>query len=320
MSTFTQEQQTEIIKKARDLTATIMAEKNELKALQSQSFKPVPDAPARRILPPPAKVQPQYPPAPRANYSFTEHIKTYFKENTIMAVALLLFVAVILVVVIYLSYLKRLAELNEVLAQSPDYQKARAEAEIIADEQQQKLEAEAKAEQEKADAEYKEKKAHYDNVILPEYKNELAHWEIIQNKKIQIIKNELELNESALEQLYAETKLVSATYRALWILDWLYEDMSTSDHDIRYATELLDRDRQRLATTEAGRITQRAINNMNQTMMQGFSAVYNAIEDGNDIQEETMAILSKTRRDVNLGNIVGTVQRHNTNKILKGSK
>lgn len=320
MSTFTQEQQTEIIKKARDLTATIMAEKNELKALQSQSFKPVPDAPSRRILPPPVKIQPQYPPAPRANYSFTEHIKTYFKENTIMAVALLLFVAVILVVVIYLSYLKRLAELNEALAQSLDYQKARAEAERIADEQQQKLEAEAKAEQEKADAEYKEKKAHYDNVILPEYKNELAQWEIIQNKKIQIIKNELKLNESALEQLYAETKLVSATYRALWILDWLYEDMSTSDHDIRYATELLDRDRQRLATTEAGRITQRAINNMNQTMMQGFSAVYNAIEDGNDIQEETMAILSKTRRDINLGNIVGTVQRHNTNKILKGSK
>lgn len=320
MSTFTQEQQTEIIKKARDLTATIMSEKNELKTLQSQSFKPVPDAPARRILPPPVKIQPQYPPAPKSDYSFTEHIKTYFKENTIIAVALLLFVAVILVVVVYLSYLKKLAELNEVLAQSPDYQKARAEAERIADEQQQKLEAEFKAEQDKADAEYKEKKAHYDNVILPEYKVELAQWESIQNRKIQIIKNELELNESALEQLYAETKLVSATYRALWILDWLYEDMNTSDHDIRYATELLDRDRQRLATTEAGRITQRAINNMNQTMMQGFSAVYNAIEDGNDIQEETMAILSKTRRDVNLGNIVGTVQRHNTNKILKGSK
>ena len=31
MSTFTQEQQTEIIKKARDLTATIMAEEDELK-------------------------------------------------------------------------------------------------------------------------------------------------------------------------------------------------------------------------------------------------------------------------------------------------
>ncbi len=319
MSTFKQEQQTEIIKKARDLTATIMAEKDELKHLQAHRFKPIPEEPARFTLPQPGKIQPQYPPAPQSTYSFTEHIKVYFKENTLKAIVLL-FLPLILIVVIYFSYLNRLGKLNEALAQTPEYLKARAEAEETAAAQQQEIDAEFKAQQEKFDAEFKEQKAHYDNVILPEYKKELAQWENNRSRKIQIIENEIKLNQTALEELYKETKLVSATYRALWILDWLYEDMSTSDHDIRYATELLDRDRQRLATSEAGRITQRAINNMNQTMMQGFTAVYNAIEDGNDIGEETMAILSKTRRDVNIGNIVGTVQRHNTNKILKGSK
>ncbi len=319
MSTFTQEQQTDIIKKARDLTAAIMAEKDELKHLQAQRFKPIPEAPARFVLPQPDKIQPQYPPAPRSTYSFTDHIKVYFKENTLKAI-LLLPAFLILVVVIYFSYLSRLEEYNKVLAQTPEYLKARAEAEEAAAAQQQEQDAKYKAQQEKFDADFKENKAHYDNVTLPEYKIELAQWENNQQRKIQIIEDELALNQTALEELYKETKLVSATYRALWILDWLYEDMSTSDHDIRYATELLDRDRQRLATSEAGRITQRAINNMNQTMMQGFTAVYSAIEDGNDIGEETLAILSKTRRDVNIGNIVGTAQRHNTNKILKGSK
>ena len=319
MSTFTQEQQTDIIKKARDLTATIMAEKGELKQLQAQRFKPIPEAPSRFVLPKPDKIQPQYPPAPKSSYSYTEHCKVYFKENTLKAV-LLLPAFLILVVVIYFSYLSRLEEYNKVLAQTPEYLKARAEAEEVAAAQQQEQDAKYKAQQEKYDADYKEKKANYDNVTLPEYKTELAQWENNQQRKIQIIENELSLNQTALDELYTQTKLVSATYRALWILDWLYEDMSTSDHEIRYATELLDRDRQRLATVEAGRITQRAINNMNNTMMQGFAAVYSAIEDGNDIGEETLAILSKTRRDVNIGNIVGTAQRHNTNKILKGSK
>ena len=319
MSTFTQEQQTDIIKKARDLTATIMAEKGELKQLQAQRFKPIPEEPSRFVLPKPDKIQPQYPPAPKSSYSYTEHCKVYFKENTLKAV-LLLPAFLILVVVIYFSYLSRLEEYNKVLAQTPEYLKARAEAEEVATAQQQEQDAKYKAQQEKFDADYKEKKANYDNVTLPEYKTELAQWENNQSRKIQIIENELSLNQTALDELYTQTKLVSATYRALWILDWLYEDMSTSDHEIRYATELLDRDRQRLATVEAGRITQRAINNMNNTMMQGFAAVYSAIEDGNDIGEETLAILSKTRRDVNIGNIVGTAQRHNTNKILKGSK
>ena len=85
-------------------------------------------------------------------------------------------------------------------------------------------------------------------------------------RKIAIIEEEIRLNKEALDELYANTKIVSLTYRALWILSWLYNDMSTSDHDIRYATELLDRDRQRLATQEAGNIVRKSVGQVEQTM------------------------------------------------------
>jgi hypothetical protein len=128
---------------------------------------------------------------------------------------------------------------------------------------------------------------------------------------------EIRLNKEALDELYANTKIVSLTYRALWILSWLYNDMSTSDHDIRYATELLDRDRQRLATQEAGNIVRKSVGQVEQTMKVGFNAVYNAIEDGNELQLDTINNLSKMRRNMNTGNVIGTVQRHNTNKMLE---
>ena len=60
----------------------------------------------------------------------------------------------------------------------------------------------------------------------------------------------------------------------------------TSDHDIRYATELLDRDRQIKATTEAGTKIQEAINDMHSSMTAGFNAVYDAIDDGNEILDD----------------------------------
>lgn len=93
--------------------------------------------------------------------------------------------------------------------------------------------------------------------------------------------------------------------------------MSSSDHDIRYATELFDRDRQRIATLEGAKLTEAAINSMSAEMAGSMNAIYDAIEQGNDLQEDTINVLSKTRRDQNIGNILGIVQRHNTNKTLK---
>lgn len=53
-----------------------------------------------------------------------------------------------------------------------------------------------------------------------------------------------------------------------------------------------------------------AINDMHSSMLSGFHAVYDAIDEGNEI-------LAKTRRDQNLAAASGIIQRHNLNKLVK---
>lgn len=318
MSVYTQEQQVEIVRNARDLTATIEAEEHELYKLKSEKFREMPKAPVRKVLPQAPKILPQYPPIPKANYSFGEHLKIYFNENIARSVVLLVFLFLVFFALAFLSYSEKLKEMNEKLVREPEYLKARAEAEKVAVEQQKEADDKVRADQEKLDNEYEENKHNYETVIIPKYKEELLKWEENQQRKIQIIENELELNKETLNQLYNESKLISVTYRELKLLAWIYEDMNSSDHDIRYATELLDRNRQMALTEKVGLQAQNAINNMNQTMKSSFSALYSVIEEGNELQGETINILSKARRDINIGNVVGTVQRHNTNKYLDG--
>ena len=45
--------------------------------------------------------------------------------------------------------------------------------------------------------------------------------------------------------------------------------------------------------------------------------MWKTIEDGNELQLDTINNLSKMRRNMNTGNVIGTVQRHNTNKMLE---
>lgn len=50
MSKFTQNEETEIVKSARDITATIEYEEREVKRLKSESFSEPPEPPVRKIL------------------------------------------------------------------------------------------------------------------------------------------------------------------------------------------------------------------------------------------------------------------------------
>ena len=110
------------------------------------------------------------------------------------------------------------------------------------------------------------------------------------------------------------------TYRELWILCWLYDDMRTSDHDIKYATELLDRDRQRLKTDEAGNKTKLAIENMNANLARqlenvknaalfGMSQIYDAIEDNT-------ATLEKMDKHQQIAGAIDVAQRRKLNKSV----
>lgn len=328
MSRFTQEQQTEIIKHARDLTATIEFEERELNKLKVQKFKNVPTPPKHKEELWQEIFEPQYPPVPKTNYKYGDHIKSLLKieEGTnktmliIVAILVLIFAGWIIGVAFIasvVSYFQKKKEINEGLANSPEYLQAVADAERIAKEKQIEHDRLLDEKQKEHDLQYEKDKEHYDNVILPQYKKEKEEWENNRSRKVSILEEEVRLNREMLTTLYDETKLVSVTYRPLWILCWLYDDMSSSDHEIRYATELLDKERQLLATEKAGQIVTHAVGKLENSMLQGMNAIYNAIDYGNALQEETITEISKVRRDMNIGNIIGTVQRHNTNKMLE---
>lgn len=326
MNNYTQEQQTEILRCARNLTAAILTEEDEITRLQSIPLPQSPAEPAVYSIEPPLTIQPAYPPKPKTNYTYTDFVKDFLQEKNLTKTKLIILIIVLNGLLIFLlpiaflftfsEYKKKQNELNGELAKNPEYVEAVAEAERVAEEKNKEAHEEYLKEKERLEKLNKEAVEEYNNITIPQYNTELALWKNQQARKIEIISNDLQLNKETLENLYAETRMVSATYRELWILDWLYQDMSTSDHDIRYATELLDRDRQRLATEKAGQITVNAINSMTSDMRQGFTAIYEAIETGNEIQQSTLATLSKTRREMNVGNIIGAVQHHNTNKKL----
>ncbi len=77
MSKFTQNEETEIVKSARDITATIEYEEREVKRLKSESFSEPPEPPVRKILEKAKKVEPEYPEKPKTTYKYSE----YFKEK-----------------------------------------------------------------------------------------------------------------------------------------------------------------------------------------------------------------------------------------------
>ncbi len=317
MSKYTQQEETEIVRDAMTLTTAIQIEREELTKQRNAAFKPLPAAPIHKVLELP-QIHPQMPPLQKSNYSYLNYLSDTLKGNLTEIIKIIFFTwvtcGIYLWYFIYTSYFKKYRavkqEKDRQLAMDKAYLQAVEEARQKAAEEQQQIKDDIARQQAEIDAKYKSDLEHYQTIIVPNYNKELTHWKEVQAKKIAMLEEDLQLNQETLEQLYDTTKLISITYRELWILRWLYDDMHSSDHDIRYATELLDRDRQRLITAQSAQMVREAINSMHSSMMSGFCSVYEAIEDGN---EE----LAKLRRDQNLANIAGIVQRHHLNQQVK---
>jgi len=332
MSKYTKDEQIQIVGWAMNLEAAIQSEKAQLSALRNMRFKSKPTPPAT-----PETVKPNYPKAPKISFSNylkddTSTIgKLLTKQNIIKIVIALIVLEIIgailsatalsgigilisvvswfivpavggLYVKEYLEFLKNRKELSNKLAENtPEYVTAYNEAERIAKEKQESL-----------NLQYEKEKEKYETQLIPMYNQELSNWEASQEMKINIISDDLNANLNAQENLYNETKLVPKNNRSLNDLIWIYEDMSTSEHDFERAIDMLNANKQ-LAQSQQ---IESAIHNMNNNMQNSFSAVYYAIENGNDIAEEINNKLGKTRRDMNISNIVSTVQRHNIKKKL----
>lgn len=336
MSNYTQEQETEIVKDAMTLTTAIQIGEEELKRLKSERFKSKPFVPVHKVLDVP-NIQTQIPEAPKTQYRYPNFLEDLLKNKFVLIPIIVILICFIwsmkpfslgfgygLIMLIisavcfapfiligtYFLYKQKVNTLNQQLAQSPEYLKAVEDAKRIAKEKQQKAKEETAQKQAEIDAQYESDLDHYNTVTVPNYNKERDIWNENQEKKITTLEDDIELNKEILESLYDTTRKISNTYRELWVLRWLYDDMSSSDHDIRYATELLDRDRQRLATEQSGRMVKEAVDEMHSSMMSGFNAVYEAIEDGN---EE----LAKMHRDQNIANAINIAQKHKLNKTLR---
>ena len=173
---------------------------------------------------------------------------------------------------------------NTALANSPEYCNAVAQI-------QHENARIAQTEQARLDSQYNDALTRYNTEVIPsynktvslhkaEYSSMLANhnqekkeWERERAETLRILEEDATKNEEALKNLYDSTNIISAHYREIPILEWLYDDMSTSDHDIRYATELLDRHRQRIATEEAKERTAHAIDGLSEAMKSGMNEI-----------------------------------------------
>jgi hypothetical protein len=137
--------------------------------------------------------------------------------------------------------------------------------------------------QEEADADYQIQKHEYDTEILPKY-----------HEEVEKAKYDLKIAKAALDDLYSTTKIVPLQYREIPILQYIYDTISTSDFDVKYTIELYEKNEQR--KLDEARLYEQ--------------------QQANQLASEQNDIAEKIRRDQNIANVVGAVQRHNTNKAL----
>ena len=214
-------------------------------------------------------------------------------------------------VVILLKSFKYKSNLEQIKAdyiESAEYKQAVAEAYQAADNKNKIIkcnyEAQLKANQEKYDAELASRRSAYANAmkayranmdkynkLYSEWENETQAWKkekeswmYTQQIKSSIVEKDLSENISALETLYTSTQLIPSTYRTLERMYWLYEDMSTSEHDIERAIDLLNT---KEIKEELMQI-QNKVNDVRSVVEVGFTAVYSAIQDGNLLQNEIL--------------------------------
>ena len=211
------------------------------------------------------------------------------------------------------------------LEQSPEYLAARAEAEHVADEENRRREEEYRLQQEENRREYTQSMEQYNNVTLVAYRSELEHWQEVQAQKAELLKADIAENRLTQETLYSEAQLIPKTVRSLEDLTYLYEDMSSSEHDIERAIDMLNAYKQRKVTREEAEKTRQKMDakmdELRGNMQQGFAQVYGLIDEGNYRTELLTAQLASKMNDIRSGirrgNIAAIVQRYGTNKRLR---
>lgn len=284
--------QVEAVKKALDLEVFVSKTQAEYKSVSSEKFKSAPPAPQREVFT--AKY-----PKPKSELKFIEFLK---KTETwlwiVAAVTFMLGGPLLLIAYRFYQFVNYKKEDKLRIQNSDEYKAQCAE-----------IDKEIAEKQAQADAVFNEKMAEYDNVIMPQYKEELNAWKENHNSKINKLSSDLEEARTELLNHYDATKVVPIQYRSIDALRYIYNMISSSDYDVKQAIENYDRQKQR-QLEEARLREQQIANEIAEEQAQLLDEQAYLLEKQNDIAR-------KSRRDSNIAAVVGTVQRHNTNKYLK---
>lgn len=277
-----QQEQIEAVEQALDLTTRIAETEERLSELEGETFRSKPLPPRQTTI--------------TASYP---EIKPDVPFWTKALLPTLIFWPY-LIIYYFTSYKKAKAAEYERIQNSEEY-KAQCRA---VDEDRQRRQA-------AADEQYRAAMKEYNEIILPAYQKEFEMWTEYCCSKIADAKDTLRDAEERLEALYADTRIVPAQYRDMAALKYIYDMISSSDYSVREAIEMYDKERQRRLEEQKIHAQQRA-NTLADQQLQLTS-------EQNDLLQEQNAISDRARKDARNAAIIGTVQRHHTNKMLKNA-
>lgn len=224
------------------------------------------------------------------------------------------------------EYKNNIAEYKSNLESQPEYQRMKAESEQKAQAQTEAIIEERKREQAEYDRQYEEEKHHYDTVIMPKYEKEKADWTSAHEVDVKAVSEKLQADKTAQTVLYTSTKIIPMQYRDIHALSYLYQLMSTSDYDIKEAVHMYDNEIARQQAMQRIREQQKANDLAHEQIREQQRANEIADEQNyllneqNARLEEQNDISNRQLKHDRASDFVGTIQRHNTNKYLKGRK
>lgn len=224
------------------------------------------------------------------------------------------------------EYKNNIDEYKSNIESQPEYQHIKAEAEQKAQAQTEAIIEERKREQAEYDRQYEEEKDHYDTVIMPQYEKEKADWTSAHEVEVKAVYDKLQAYKTAQTVLYTSTKIIPMQYRDIHALSYLYQLMSTSDYDIKEAVHMYDNEIARQQAMQRIREQQKANDLAHEQIREQQRANEIADEQNyllneqNARLEEQNDISNRQLKHDRASDFVGTIQRHNTNKYLKGRK
>ena len=293
----THEEQVNTLKKAFDLQTLIIEKQNEFSLLSQERYKEKP-------LPPSQPQKPVYDALPypeiKSDITFTEYLKT---EPTWLLC--LVFWPYILYLY-FKGYKNAKAEDVERKKQSEEYRIKCKEV----DEENFKRDAIAENELKEEMCDYNAKLENYNTVIVPQYEEELRAWTDNHNKQLNDLNNVVEKASDELTALYDETNILPLQYRNIEAIEYVYNIVASSnDYDVFKGIESYEKKLTRDLETERIKQQEKA-NDL---------AMLNAqlANEQNEFLAEQNTIAERARKDARNAEIVGAIQRHNTNKILK---